>query len=119
MSTEKHYVADVNELETDGSKIIAEVAGQEIAIFRLDGEYHAVANYCPHQAGPLCEGQTKGKVEIGEDGWELAYQDEVYIECPWHSWMFDVRTGDHAADNRYRVPTYDIKVEDGAIHVLR
>jgi nitrite reductase/ring-hydroxylating ferredoxin subunit len=119
MSEERHYVADTDELAADGSKAIAEVRGQEVAVFRLDGEYYAVANFCPHQSGPLCEGQTKGKVGIGDDGWQLEYSDETYIECPWHSWMFDIRTGEHAVDDRYAVPTYDVEVEAGEIYVTR
>lgn len=119
MNEKSHYVADEDELETDGSKIIVEVGGQEIAVFHFDDEYFAVANYCPHQAAPLCEGKQKGKVEIADDDWDLEYSEEAYIECPWHSWTFDIRSGENASDERYRVPTYEIEVEDGEIHVLK
>ena len=119
MRGDRHHIADVEEFDGDGSKIIAEVSGQEIAVFRLAGEFYAVANYCPHQAAPLCEGVLTGKVGVADDGWELTYDDEVYIECPWHSWQFDVRTGENAADDRYRVPTYEVEVSDGGVYVLR
>ncbi len=118
MNKERHYVADTDEI-AEGSRAMIEVDGQEIAVFHLDGEYYAVANFCPHQSAPLCEGKRKGKVELGEDGWDLEYTDEIYIECPWHSWMFDIKTGKHAADDRYAVPTYEVEIEDGEIHVLR
>jgi nitrite reductase/ring-hydroxylating ferredoxin subunit len=32
---------------------------------------------------------------------------------------FDVRTGESAADDRYRVPTYEVEVVGGAIYVYR
>jgi len=44
---------------------------------RLEGRLHAVSNVCPHQNGPLGEGRVR-------DG---------YLECPWHGYQFDPRTG--------------------------
>ena len=119
MDKQRHYVADTTDLEADGSKVITEINGQEIAVYYLDEEYYAVANFCPHQSGPLCEGKRKGKVDLGEDGWQVEYSDEIYVECPWHSWMFNIKTGDHAVDDRYRVPTYDVEIENDKLYVLR
>ncbi len=119
MDEQRHYIADTTDLGANGSKVMAEVNGQEIAVYRLDGEYYAVANFCPHQSGPLCEGKRKGKVDIGPDGWGIEYDEEIYVECPWHSWMFNIKTGKHAADDRYAVPTYDVEIEDEKVYVVR
>jgi len=117
---DRHAVAATDELEEDGSRVIAEVAGQEIAVFRYDGEYHAVANFCIHQAGPLCEGALTGRTTVDDDGWSWNYDDdEKYVMCPWHGWMFDITTGRSPKDDRYAVPTYDVEVEDGTVYVLR
>ena len=51
--------------------------GERIAIVRMEGRLHAVSNVCPHQNGPLGEGRVR-------DG---------YLECPWHGYQFDPRTG--------------------------
>lgn len=116
----KHLIADESELSSDGERVIAEVEGQEIAVFRHEGEYYAVANYCIHQAGPLCEGGLTGATTLGDDGWDWIYDDEEkYIACPWHGWMFDITTGRSPKDERYAVPTYDVEVEDGSIYLVR
>lgn len=117
--SERHEVARIDELATDGARVITEIDGNEIAVFRLDDEYHAVLNYCVHQSGPLCQGQLTGYMIGGTDGWSWDYHDDAHaITCPWHGWKFDIRTGRNIKDTRYSVPTYDIEIEDGIIYVL-
>jgi nitrite reductase/ring-hydroxylating ferredoxin subunit len=117
--TDRHHVASRDELSADESRLIATVDGQEVAVFNEGGEYYAVANWCPHEGGPLCEGDMKGETGLADDGWELTYGEEVCIQCPWHAWSFDIRTGEHIGDDRYRVPTYDVVVEDNDVFVVR
>jgi nitrite reductase/ring-hydroxylating ferredoxin subunit len=119
-SATRHRIAATAELSEEGKRVIADVDGQEVAVFNYGGEYHAVANYCVHQAGPLCEGELTGDMVLGEDGWSWDYTDEEkYVRCPWHGWVFDITTGENTDDSRYRVPTYDVEVEDGTIYVVR
>lgn len=115
MAGGEHKVADVSEFE-DATRVIAEVEGREIAVFNVDGAYHALANYCVHQAGPLCEGELVGSTRRDEQSWTY---DEVErnVVCPWHSWEFDVTTGRNVQDERYAVPTYEVSVEDDAVFV--
>lgn len=116
--TDRYEVARVEEFSDENSRVITEVRGREIAVFELDGAYHAVLNYCVHQAGPLCEGARRGHVSLNEDGWGWDYDDDnSVIVCPWHSWGFDITTGQSVDDPRYVVPTYDVAVEDGVIYV--
>ena len=116
----RHRVAEEAELAEDGSRVITEVDGQEIAVFNVHGEYHAIPNFCVHQAGPLCEGDLTGQVVVGEDDWEWLWDDdERIITCPWHGWKFDVTTGVNIRDDRYAVPRYEVEVEDGAVYVNR
>lgn len=118
--TGRQMVASTEDLAENGSRVIAEVGGREVAVFKHDDGYHAVANYCVHQAGPLCEGDLTGCTVPGDDGWEWGYDDEEkYVRCPWHGWTFDVTTGANVHDRRYRVPTYEVEVEDGDVYVLR
>lgn len=117
---ERHLVAKTNELAENGTRAITEVDGQEIAVFRIDGEYHAIPNYCVHQAGPLCEGELTGQMTVGEDDWEWEYDfSERIITCPWHGWKFDVTTGKNIKDDRYVTPKYDVEVDEGRVYVLR
>jgi len=120
METTKHKIASVDEFQDDGSRVIAEVKGTEIAVFRIDGEFHAVANFCPHQGGPICEGELTGYTVGGDDGWSWEYDEQrKNITCPWHGWKFDVTTSRSIVDDRYALPSYDVFVEDGNVYVTR
>ena len=57
---------------------------------------------------------------VSAAGWQWDYDpEEYYVHCPWHGWIFDIRTGENPDADRYRVPTYDVAVEDGEIFVVR
>lgn len=74
-----------------------------LALVNVDGEYHAVANDCPHREGPL----TNGRLVHGE------------IECPWHRFRFDPRTGLGTVPDAFAPLTrYPVRVIDGRIQVL-
>ena len=61
-----HFVADLERFEgTD--RVLADVEGREVAVFDLDGEFFALANYCVHQGGPLCEGTVSGALTTNDD----------------------------------------------------
>jgi nitrite reductase/ring-hydroxylating ferredoxin subunit len=113
------YVVDADELPP-GERVIADVGGREIAIFNVKGSFHAVANYCVHQGGPVCEGMVSGTLSAKkeDDDWELTYdhEDEI-LSCPWHGWEFDIPTGEHLARTKYRLPTYDIVEEGGRLYL--
>ncbi|MFB6135865.1 MAG: Rieske (2Fe-2S) protein [Halobacteriaceae archaeon] len=116
----RHRVARVDDLDEEGARAFAQVEGVEVAVFRVDGEFHAVANHCAHQGGPLCEGELRGRHEVGDDGWDLRYDDTPRtVVCPWHGWRFDVESGRSVDDERYAVPTYEVEVEDGEVFVRR
>lgn len=115
---EKHKVASTDDL-SDGDRIITEVYGQEIAVFRIDGEYHAVANFCVHESGPLCEGELTCEITDGDDGFWGVEGDGEIITCPWHSWQFEVKTGANVQSDRYKVPTYETEIRDDDIFVVR
>lgn len=116
----RHRVAAVEAFDGEGSRVLAEIDGVEIGVFRVDGEYHAVANFCVHQGGPLCGGELRGRTTVADNGWEWKYDTtEKNVVCPWHGWMFDVTTGRSVDAERYAVPTYDVEVEDGAVYVRR
>lgn len=71
-----HKAADTAAL--DGKDVVGvEVAGQEIALYRLDGEYFATANICTHQFALMSDGYVEGNC----------------VECPLHQALFDIRTG--------------------------
>jgi cell fate regulator YaaT (PSP1 superfamily)/nitrite reductase/ring-hydroxylating ferredoxin subunit len=70
------FLAKKAEIE-QGKAIVADLGGPKIAVFNVDGVYHAISNECGHQGGPLGEGKLEG----------------FSVTCPWHQWKFDVTTG--------------------------
>jgi nitrite reductase/ring-hydroxylating ferredoxin subunit len=74
--------------------------GDELAVYNVDGEFYATENFCPHRGAPLSEGVLCGHV----------------VECGWHGWQFDVRTGQCLTVSD-RIKTYPLKIEGGVITV--
>jgi nitrite reductase/ring-hydroxylating ferredoxin subunit len=60
-----------------GAMKLIKAGGSEVVVANVGGEFCAFGNICPHEGGPLAEGELDG--------------DEVV--CPWHYTRFDVRTG--------------------------
>ena len=57
---------------------IVTVNGREIGVFNLDGEYFALANRCPHEGGPLCQGKIIALVQSDGPGhYRLARHERI------------------------------------------
>jgi nitrite reductase/ring-hydroxylating ferredoxin subunit len=110
----KYVVGTVEEI-APGSKKIVEVGGRSVGIYNVNGEYFALLNRCPHQAGPLCNGLNYGFLKSGAVGeYEFSRPGEV-VRCPWHGWEFDVRTGQSWFDPvQVRVRQYNVVVTHGS-----
>lgn len=85
-----------------GHGIVAEVNGKTLAVFNVDGAFHAIDNTCIHRGGPLGEGDVEGNV----------------VTCPWHGWQFDVTTGTCINNPSGKVEAYQVKVEGADVKVL-
>ena len=109
----RHVVASIDELPP-GTRKIVEVAGRQVGVFNVGGEYFALRNRCPHQGGPLCEGKTWGLARARVPG-EIEYSRAGEIlTCAWHGWEFDIRTGQSWCEpERLRVRRYAVSVEPG------
>ena len=109
--TTRHEVCEVGELPP-GEVEIVEVNGLSIGVINVNGEYHALANVCPHQLAPLCEGAITGETvaeEVGE--YELVRDGEI-VQCPWHGWKFDITDGTSVFNpHKLKTRTYEVEVE--------
>lgn len=110
----RHVVARVDEIAPGACKIVT-VKGREIGIFRLNDEFFALINRCPHQGAQLCKGAVVARPEsLGPGEYRLARHAEM-LRCPWHCWEFDIRTGQSWCDpDSVRARTYAVEVEPGA-----
>ena len=102
-----------------GRKIIG-FEGFEVGVFRLDGEFFAYLNLCPHMGGPACQGKMIAKVEeiIAEDRTSkgMAFsKTRMHVVCPWHGYEFDIRTGVHPGNARARLRKINVAVADGEV----
>ncbi|MGZ9583663.1 Rieske (2Fe-2S) protein [Paenibacillus marinisediminis] len=102
----------------EGGRVVVQVEGREIGIYRIDGEYFALNNYCPHQGAPLCTGYVSGtNLPSSVYEYDYARKGEI-VRCPWHGWEFDIKTGKSLFSDRVRVKTYEVEVRDGKIGVI-
>merc|ERR1711964_709493 len=89
------------------------VQGRKVAFFRFDGRVFAAAAECPHQGGPLAEGEI-GDIEDMVEG------RRCYVACPVHKFQFDLTTG-ALLDGGSRcgpLPVYAARVaDDGMVEV--
>lgn len=72
-----------------------------VVLCNHEGELHAFNGLCPHQNGPLGQGNlTDGR-----------------IICPWHAWEFDCRSGEYDYNPAIQLKRYGVKTEGGDVFV--
>lgn len=111
----EHVVASEGDIEP-GERIVVQLEGKEIGVFRKGDEYHAFLNWCSHQGGPVCEGPVTGTQESTFDKESLELDVEwtregEVLNCPWHGWEFDINSGECLSRPRVKLPTYPVRVE--------
>jgi len=62
---------------TPGAPHLVVADDMRLVLVRVGDRIHALAGTCTHRGGPLADGRLSG----------------ARLTCPWHGWMFDVRTG--------------------------
>lgn len=87
-------VAALAEVPPGTVKQIA-IGERTIALCNVEGIFYALDNVCIHRGGPLGQG----------------YLDGEKLECPWHGWQFNVKTGGLVMNPRECVSTYKVKIE--------
>ena len=94
-------MATLDELAGGQSKEL-EHDGRIYALFDLgEGRIAAVDGICPHQGGPLADGQVSG----------------TCVTCPWHGWQFDLTTGATPVNKRLKLPVFDVQIRGQEVFV--
>ncbi len=93
-------VAAVNDIPPGTGKTV-DVNGVWIALFNVDGRFYAIDNTCPHAGGPLGEGHLTSDV----------------VECPWHGWAFNVKSGERQGNPNFTVACCHVKIEGNQVLV--
>ena len=94
-------VAALEELP-DGERLFLEIDGLYLVVFRIGGDYYAIADMCSHDEGPLGDGEV----------------EDHQISCPRHGARFDLRTGKALTLPAVEdIPAYPVRIKDGTIEV--
>ncbi|HLC86204.1 MAG TPA: nitrite reductase small subunit NirD [Candidatus Nanoarchaeia archaeon] len=88
------HVSNVNEIPKNSSKIV-NVNNKSLALFNIEGNFYVIENECRHRGGPLGEGEI--------------HEEEV--TCPWHGWVYNLKTGNCLNNPGIKVQTYKVRVE--------
>jgi nitrite reductase/ring-hydroxylating ferredoxin subunit len=76
----------------EGSAKLVRMKGEEMAVFRSNGQLYGIQNICPHEGGQL----AKGWIEDGK------------VVCPLHRYKFDLKTGSCSTDPNLRVKVFKL-----------
>ena len=98
---EWHDVASRDQLDPD-FPVGVEVQGQQVGIFLLNDQVHALEDVCPHAFALLSQG----------------FQEDGRIECPLHAAQFEIATGKCLSEIGQRdLRCFPVRVEEGRVQV--
>lgn len=97
----------IQELDAQGLKEL-EFDKKKVVLTYHNKEFGALNNKCNHMGGPL----SRGKLKNG------------CVECPWHYWQFDHKTGESLkgsaeplSSKAGNVPSFPLKIENGSLFI--
>ena len=107
-----HVVALASEIAPGQCRIVS-VDGREIGVFNVSNEFYALANRCPHEGAALCRGRIMSRPASDMPGaYRLESRGEM-LRCPWHGWLFEIKTGQSWCDPLTRARSIPARVQTG------
>jgi nitrite reductase (NADH) small subunit/3-phenylpropionate/trans-cinnamate dioxygenase ferredoxin subunit len=85
----------------DGEGRVVALGNKIIAVFRVEGRYHAIDDVCPHMGASLSSG----------------YLENGIVTCPWHAWRFRLEDGAWADNPRIKIGCYPVRVVGDEIQI--
>lgn len=68
--------------------------------------------------GPVCGGVGPKLVAVGGPPGSMDVEPDIPVmQCAWHGWEFDVRTGRAVWDADYGVRVYPVVVQDARVFI--
>ena len=102
MAEEWVSVAKADEV-AEGDMIQVDLDGKAIAIAHVGSSFYAIAGECPHQGGPIAEGELEGDV----------------VTCPWHNFRFDFKSGRTLDPPIGDCAKYQVRLEGADLQLLQ
>ncbi len=82
-----------------GRARVVRVEDVRVAVFRLEAGWFALKDACPHMGSSLAQGTLQGD----------------RVRCRWHSWSFDLATGESDSRRKACARVYELRIHDGHI----
>ena len=94
-------VCETDALKPDDHRVI-DLDGTEVAVFNVDGEFHAIEDVCTHDGAEIASGELDGTV----------------IVCPRHGARFCLKTGEVLCPPAYEdLHVFPTRVENGRVQI--
>ena len=93
-------VCKVQDVPPGEGRVVA-LGGKIVAVFRVNEQFYAIDDVCPHMGASLSGG----------------YVENGIVTCPWHAWRFRLNDGAWADNPRIKIGCYPVKVENGDLHI--
>lgn len=74
----------------------------KLCLVKAEGHWNALKDKCPHQGVELSGGKCT---------------PEGFIECPWHKFQFDIKTGREKKNVADAVQTYLVRENEGSFEI--
>ena len=85
----------------DGEGKTVVMGAKLVAVFRVQDQYFAIDDVCPHMGASLSDG----------------YVERGVVTCSWHAWRFRLRDGAWADNPRVGIGCYAVRVQGDEIQV--
>ncbi|MBI4043810.1 MAG: non-heme iron oxygenase ferredoxin subunit [Candidatus Diapherotrites archaeon] len=87
-------IASISEVSPGSAKTV-NASGKDLALYNIGGTFYCTDNTCLHRGGPLGEGML----------------DAENVTCPWHGWMYNVKSGQCETNPAMKLKTYPVQVQ--------
>lgn len=102
--TEWIEVAKTSEFELTDRKLVDLGGHDQIGLFKVGNQFHAVSAWCSHQKTTILTGDV----------------EDFEIECPLHGARFDLRTGKNLCLPAVKpIASYPVKVEGDTVYLRK
>ena len=86
-------IGKVGDIPNGGTAVVT-VNQKDVAVFRIQDQYFAIDDLCPHMGASLSGG----------------YVEDGIVTCPWHYWRFRLSDGAWADNPRVKTGCYTVQV---------
>ena len=91
---------------TEGSAVLVDANGVDIAVFNIDGDYYAIEDVCTHDGSAM--------LGCGLEPEDVIEGDQIV--CPRHGARFCIRTGSALAPPAYDpVACFPVRIKNGIV----